>query len=320
MSQEQGQQHRLPQRLLLALLGSGLLHAGLFAAWQPQPEAPIHLAANQPRAINLTLVTKQPEQRPVTEQVQPPAKPPSENEKEEAKPAEPTTEQTVEIAEESNPTATAKKFVDPQPSKPQVVQVKEPSKKSKTKPKVANQKPLPPKRAEPQKNNKKAERVAKKTPSSKPSAEAKTKTSQVEKQVAETTPKNRPEPIATSLPSTKPATKTATTAPLPEKRAIEPQTDKLITLWLEQQLRHHFRYPRLAQRRGLQGTVTLQFTVQRDGLIDEIVVLTSSGHGILDRNARKTLEQIGRVTVQQAQAIDRALELKLPITYRLEKS
>ena len=45
------------------------------------------------------------------------------------------------------------------------------------------------------------------------------------------------------------------------------------------------RYPRLARRRGLEGTVLLEVLVDRNGRVREVRVQTSSGHPILDRAA-----------------------------------
>ncbi len=44
-------------------------------------------------------------------------------------------------------------------------------------------------------------------------------------------------------------------------------------------------YPRLARRRGLEGTVLLEVLVDRNGRVLEVSVQTSSGHSILDRAA-----------------------------------
>ncbi|WP_456386925.1 TonB family protein [Desulfolithobacter sp.] len=48
-------------------------------------------------------------------------------------------------------------------------------------------------------------------------------------------------------------------------------------------------YPRLARRRGLEGTVLLEVLVDRDGRVRTIRVHTSSGHSILDRAALKSV-------------------------------
>jgi protein TonB len=48
-------------------------------------------------------------------------------------------------------------------------------------------------------------------------------------------------------------------------------------------------YPRLARRRGLEGTVLLTVLVAADGAVQEITVQRSSGHAVLDRQAVETV-------------------------------
>jgi len=103
------------------------------------------------------------------------------------------------------------------------------------------------------------------------------------------------------------------------KKASRPDTVRRVTRLLEEQLRRHFRYPGLARRRGLEGTVLLQFTLQGDGRISNIQVLHSSGYGILDRNAQATLQRIGRVQLGRPLSPHQRLELTLPVTYQLNK-
>jgi len=93
---------------------------------------------------------------------------------------------------------------------------------------------------------------------------------------------------------------------------------KALTALLLQQLSRHFRYPGLARRRGIQGQVVLQLTVQRDGAIDAVEILDSSGHGILDRDAVKTLKRIGRIPLAGRLLLSQSMELTLPVIYRLK--
>ncbi len=113
------------------------------------------------------------------------------------------------------------------------------------------------------------------------------------------------------------------TIPPPSTMGIEAKQQAAqatqVRLWLQEQLRSHFRYPGLARRRGLEGTVILHFRVEKDGQIINIKVLESSGHGILDRNAHSTLENIARVDRGQPLLISQAMDLTLPVIYRLSK-
>jgi len=50
-------------------------------------------------------------------------------------------------------------------------------------------------------------------------------------------------------------------------------------------------YPRIAQKRGYQGTVVLEVLVGRNGSVDDLRIFTSSGHAILDNAAMKSVKE-----------------------------
>ncbi len=77
-------------------------------------------------------------------------------------------------------------------------------------------------------------------------------------------------------------------------------------------------YPRVARRRGYEGTVLLDVLVNRDGLVQEVRVAQSSGYAILDRRAAKTLKKKWRF--QQARKAGVAIEMwvKVPVTFELQ--
>ncbi|QKT02684.1 TonB family protein [Ectothiorhodospiraceae bacterium 2226] len=86
------------------------------------------------------------------------------------------------------------------------------------------------------------------------------------------------------------------------------------------ELARHFRYPPLAQRNGWEGTVVLGFRVSEDGAIEEIVIARTSGHGLLDRAARDALARVGRLHGFAGARGVGALDLELPVIYRLTES
>ena len=49
-------------------------------------------------------------------------------------------------------------------------------------------------------------------------------------------------------------------------------------------------YPEEARRRGIEGELTLTVAVRRDGSIDSIALIRSSGHDLLDQAARRIVE------------------------------
>jgi protein TonB len=72
-------------------------------------------------------------------------------------------------------------------------------------------------------------------------------------------------------------------------------------------------YPAYAQEEGWQGTVKMSFLVNRDGSVDSIHVLKSSGFTLLDNNAVKAVRQAAPFPYAPAM-----LEIILPVVYRLE--
>jgi TonB family protein len=72
-------------------------------------------------------------------------------------------------------------------------------------------------------------------------------------------------------------------------------------------------YPVAAQEAELQGSVNLRFKINRDGSVDSIRVIESSGYAMLDENAVKAVRKSAPFPLAPAK-----LEIKLPIVYRLE--
>jgi periplasmic protein TonB len=82
-------------------------------------------------------------------------------------------------------------------------------------------------------------------------------------------------------------------------------------------LTRRFVYPALARRRGWQGTVLLALTVKPSGVLDRIRVAQSSGYDVLDRSAVDTMRHIERIAQARQWLGGQALELRLPVEYRL---
>jgi len=86
------------------------------------------------------------------------------------------------------------------------------------------------------------------------------------------------------------------------------------------ELARYFRYPRLAQRRGWQGTVVLVVQIRPDGQLDGIRVKESSGHAVLDRSAVSALAEVKRLPQFAERLGSEGLALEIPVTYRLESA
>jgi protein TonB len=54
-------------------------------------------------------------------------------------------------------------------------------------------------------------------------------------------------------------------------------------------------YPPVARRIGLEGTAWLRFEIDREGAARDVAVARSSGHAVLDRAARQTVDRAGRL-------------------------
>jgi len=85
------------------------------------------------------------------------------------------------------------------------------------------------------------------------------------------------------------------------------------------ELARHFHYPPQAVRRGWQGTVLLGFRVGIDGDIEDIHITQSSGHALLDRAALGALGKVQKLALDSG-TLRAALDLQLPVIYRLEES
>lgn len=86
------------------------------------------------------------------------------------------------------------------------------------------------------------------------------------------------------------------------------------------ELAKHFRYPRLAQRRGWEGTVVLSVRILPDGRLDDIRITRSSGRALLDRSARQALAGVKRLPQFADRVGEDGLALEIPVTYRLESA
>ncbi|WP_127476039.1 energy transducer TonB [Sulfurivermis fontis] len=85
------------------------------------------------------------------------------------------------------------------------------------------------------------------------------------------------------------------------------------------ELARHFHYPPQAVRRGWQGIVLLGFRIGIDGDIEAIHIAQSSGHALLDRAALGALSKVHRIALDSGR-LRAALDLQLPVVYRLEES
>lgn len=78
-----------------------------------------------------------------------------------------------------------------------------------------------------------------------------------------------------------------------------------------------FIYPPIARRHGWQGQVQLGLTVDADGRLSDLCVLSSSGYSVLDKDAIRTVARIGALSRAAEVLAGRSIRLQLPVFYRL---
>ena len=76
------------------------------------------------------------------------------------------------------------------------------------------------------------------------------------------------------------------------------------------------RYPRLARKRGWEGTVLLEVEVLPSGNVGTIIVTRSSGHRVLDRAAQKAVEK-WQFSVNRTDGSGVTATVEIPVTFTL---
>jgi protein TonB len=77
------------------------------------------------------------------------------------------------------------------------------------------------------------------------------------------------------------------------------------------------RYPLVAQRRGLEGTVVVSFVIDETGRFSQVAVLTSAGNDLLDDSACETVRELSGRVQRPGTTGKIALTLKAAIRYEL---
>jgi len=77
------------------------------------------------------------------------------------------------------------------------------------------------------------------------------------------------------------------------------------------------RYPRMAKRRGYEGTVLLEVLVDREGKVKELRIFHSSGYPVLDKAA---LSSVKKWIFESGKRGDKSIEMwvKIPVRFRLK--
>ncbi len=106
------------------------------------------------------------------------------------------------------------------------------------------------------------------------------------------------------------STATAAIAPAPE-------ASERISAALQSQLEEQFDYPWLARKRGWQGRVTLSLHIGKNGDLSRWKIARTSGYQVLDRSALDSARRIRRLPGAAGLLNGSALDLQIPVHYRL---
>lgn len=124
-----------------------------------------------------------------------------------------------------------------------------------------------------------------------------------------------PQNIAQTESKTQPSTNT-TTAP---QATQEPQTlvfgktNDPFLISIKQAIDKNLHYPRKARMMKLSGIVNIKFELLKDGRVQNIKIIDSSGHGILDKSAHKTILDARAYFPQPKNNVT----IQIPIQYKL---
>ncbi len=95
------------------------------------------------------------------------------------------------------------------------------------------------------------------------------------------------------------------------------EIESLYRARLEKIIESAKKYPPWARRKGLQGKAQVEFTVYRDGHIEQIHLIDGSGHEILDRAALVTVSEIGSVQPIPTELARLQWSFKVPLNFYL---
>ncbi|SMP17688.1 outer membrane transport energization protein TonB [Desulfurobacterium pacificum] len=104
-----------------------------------------------------------------------------------------------------------------------------------------------------------------------------------------------------------------TSTSIKENKREKEEYLKLIIAELEK----HKKYPLIARRLGIEGTVTVEFIVKKDGSLKYVKIVSSSGNSILDSAAEKLVKAC-HFPPLPADFKEDSFKVKIPIHYKLQ--
>ena len=118
-----------------------------------------------------------------------------------------------------------------------------------------------------------------------------------------------------------PVSTAALQAQVEQEQVVGEQEEDAVQAYLGlvfQKLESHKRYPRIAERSGLNGRVVLRFTVRRDGEVLNPEVVEVVGHESFRKAALQALKRVGQLPNFPDEIGRRELLVEVPITYKLD--
>ena len=103
----------------------------------------------------------------------------------------------------------------------------------------------------------------------------------------------------------------------PEPRKPDPKVKEAYLQYLRETIDARKVYPRTAKRLRQSGTVTVRFTVQGDGTLGNVTVVSSCGFDLLDHAASELLVSIAKVRPIPKELGEETIVISLPIEYAL---
>ncbi|MBT4081225.1 MAG: energy transducer TonB [Gammaproteobacteria bacterium] len=291
------------QRLSLFVVFSIFLHGILLITWKEPLQFDFGGQQQNQQTIEIAL------EPPTPQQPEPEPEPEPDNET-------PTVEEKV-VIQPDLPEPAPKPTVNPEPIIKEVTKsVIEPA------PPTVEKRPQP------------VEKTAEPTPTRKPKKQyvpfQKKKIEQLRKQADQPkpvpakppkppTPKPKPQLKATQpKPPPKPIPKVETPSKTTQESEAVKQSRATIRRLIQAELVRYFQYPRLARRKGWEGKVHLQFTVQPDGKLTGIKILNGSPFGVLNRSAVDTMKRINHLNQVNEGMLGGPLQMEIPIIYQLK--
>lgn len=107
----------------------------------------------------------------------------------------------------------------------------------------------------------------------------------------------------------------------PQRRAKSANHTHRASAWVQSEIRKalpiFFTYPKIAQRKGWQGTVLLQLSIDPNGIFSAVEVLQTSGYRALDSAAVQSLIRLGSIPELSQFSLPKNLQVKVPVRFQL---